>query len=72
MDIHPSSALFEVRPKWVLFHQLVLTSKEFMRDVLEIQPHWLLEVAPHYFKPGDLLDDTKQQKLLKIKEPPPE
>lgn len=34
VEIHPSSALFEVRPKWVLFHQLVLTSKEFMRDVL--------------------------------------
>lgn len=31
--IHPSSALFQRQPDWVLYHELVLTSKEYMREV---------------------------------------
>ena len=25
-----------------------------MRQAMEIKPSWLLEVAPHFFKPADL------------------
>jgi pre-mRNA-splicing factor ATP-dependent RNA helicase DHX16 len=42
--------MFEVLPKWVIYHELVFTTKEFMRSVFEIQPDWLLEIAPHYYK----------------------
>jgi pre-mRNA-splicing factor ATP-dependent RNA helicase DHX16 len=52
--IHPSSALFKEAPKWVIYHELVLTKHEYMRQVLEIQPEWLLEAAPHYYKQSDL------------------
>ena len=50
--IHPSSVLarVETAPKWILFDQLQLTSKEYMRTVMEIRPEWLMEVAPHYYK----------------------
>lgn len=48
--IHPSSALFDKNPEWVIYHELVMTSKEYMREVLAIDPKWLLEVAPKYFK----------------------
>ena len=54
VHIHPSSVLFEVKPKWVLFHELVLTSKEFMRSTMPIEPLWLTEAAPHYYKTKDL------------------
>lgn len=50
VHIHPSSVLLEVKPKWVIFHELVLTSKEFMRSVMPLQAEWLTEVAPHYYK----------------------
>lgn len=33
VNIHPSSSLVEVLPKWVVYHELVLTTKEFMRTV---------------------------------------
>ncbi|KAL9711118.1 hypothetical protein Ac2012v2_005657 [Leucoagaricus gongylophorus] len=54
--IHPSSSLFQAQPpvKTVLYYELVMTSKSYMRQVMEIKPSWLLEVAPHYFKPADL------------------
>jgi len=54
VHIHPSSVLMDVRPKWVIFYELVLTSKEFMRSVVPLQPEWLTEVAPHYYKPKDI------------------
>lgn len=47
--IHPSSMIFKNQPEWVIYHSLVLTSKEFMRDVISIEPSWLMEVAPHFY-----------------------
>ncbi|KAJ3754986.1 pre-mRNA splicing factor [Lentinula raphanica] len=54
--IHPSSSLFQHQPpvKTVLYYELVMTTKSYMRQVMEIKPTWLMEVAPHYFKPADL------------------
>jgi ATP-dependent RNA helicase DHX8/PRP22 len=36
--IHPSSALFNKSPEWVLYHELVLTTKEYMRNIMTIEP----------------------------------
>ncbi|KAL1497005.1 hypothetical protein ABEB36_008037 [Hypothenemus hampei] len=61
VTIHPNSALFEDLPRWVLYHELVFTTKEFMRQVIEIESKWLLEVAPHYYKPKELEDSTNKK-----------
>ena len=47
--IHPASALFQRQPDWVVYHELVLTSKEYMRECA-IEPKWLAELAPRFFK----------------------
>lgn len=52
--IHPSSTLYEKGVKYILYYELVLTSKEYVRNVLEIKPEWLGLVAPHFFKKSDL------------------
>jgi pre-mRNA-splicing factor ATP-dependent RNA helicase DHX16 len=52
--IHPSSVLMEVNPKWLLYYELVLTSKEYMRSVMPLKPEWLMEVAPHFYRKRDL------------------
>lgn len=59
--IHPNSALFEELPRWVLYHELVFTTKEYMRQVIEIESKWLLEVAPHYYKEKELEDSTNKK-----------
>ncbi len=51
--IHPSSALFQKNPEWVVYHELVLTTKEYMREVTAIEPAWLLELAPKFYKQHD-------------------
>ncbi|XP_065644374.1 pre-mRNA-splicing factor ATP-dependent RNA helicase DHX16 [Hydra vulgaris] len=64
--IHPNSCLFEEQPRWVLYHELVFTSKEFMRSIIEIESSWLLEVAPHYYKAKEL-EDSSAKKMPKTK-----
>jgi pre-mRNA-splicing factor ATP-dependent RNA helicase DHX16 len=41
-------------PRWVLYHELVLTSKPMMRIVSEIKPEWLVELAPHYYSQKEI------------------
>jgi pre-mRNA-splicing factor ATP-dependent RNA helicase DHX16 len=56
--IHPSSLLFKESPEWVVYHELVFTSKEYMRTVCEVKQEWLVEIAPHYFN-----EDTLKGKM---------
>ncbi|KAK4548810.1 hypothetical protein LTR36_008583 [Oleoguttula mirabilis] len=65
VHIHPSSVLMDVKPKWVIFYELVLTSKEFMRSVMPLQPEWLTEVAPHYYKQKDVDELGVDRKMPK-------
>ena len=38
--IHPSSIL-NFRPEYVLYNDLVLTKKNYMRTVMSVKPEWL-------------------------------
>ena len=59
VNIHPTSSLIKDNPRWVIYHELVYTTKEYMREIIEIEPEWLMEVAPHYYKNIDLSDKDK-------------
>ena len=41
--LHPSSAIYGLgfTPDYVVYHELVMTSKEYMREVCAIEPKWL-------------------------------
>lgn len=64
--VHPSSVLAkdEDPARWLLYHELVFTSKEYMRMVAPIKGEWLTEIAPHYYKPDDV-EDTQTKKMPK-------
>jgi pre-mRNA-splicing factor ATP-dependent RNA helicase DHX16 len=64
--IHPSSVLAkeESPPPWLVYFELALTSKEFMRQVAPIQPSWLVEIAPHFYQESDV-EDAKSKKVPK-------
>ena len=51
--IHPSSSLYQKSPEWVIYHELTVTTKEYMREVLTIEPHWLPQLAPNLFQKAD-------------------
>jgi ATP-dependent RNA helicase DDX35 len=50
LEIHPNSVLFKFPPEWVIFHETVLTTKEYMREVTSIDANWLTEMAPHFYE----------------------
>lgn len=59
--IHPSSGLSDSLPRWVVYHELVLTSKEYMRTVSEIKPEWLVDIAPHYYSKKEIMDQATKK-----------
>ena len=64
--IHPSSALFNKSPEWVVYHELVLTSKEYMREITTIDAKWLVDVAGKFFKKCNPNVLSKRQRCEKI------
>ncbi|XP_002734274.1 ATP-dependent RNA helicase DHX8-like [Saccoglossus kowalevskii] len=64
--IHPSSALFNRQPEWVVYHELVLTTKEYMREVTQTDPKWMVEFAPAFFKFADPTRLSKQKKQQRL------
>lgn len=50
LSIHPLSCLYtEQLPQWIVFCELLHTTKLFIKDITVIQPQWLTELAPHYY-----------------------
>ncbi|TFK26639.1 P-loop containing nucleoside triphosphate hydrolase protein [Coprinopsis marcescibilis] len=64
--IHPSSALFNRAPEWLVYHELVLTTREYCHNVTVVEPKWLVEVAPQFFKVADANKISKRKKQEKI------
>ncbi|GFE55714.1 pre-mRNA-splicing factor ATP-dependent RNA helicase [Babesia ovis] len=57
--IHPSSALYNRSPEYVVYHELVMTTKEYMRDLTIVKAQWLLELAPSMFKRSEGISKSK-------------
>lgn len=50
--LHPTSVLakYGAPPEWVIYHDVILTTQEYIRDNLKIRPQWLMELAPHFYQ----------------------
>lgn len=64
--IHPSSTLVDIKPKWVLFNEFVLTSKNFIRTVTAVNPRILIEIAGAYFNFDKMKKVTYKKELERI------
>lgn len=64
--LHPSSALFGKQAECVIYHEVVLTTREYMRWTTSIEPKWLVEAAPTFFKvaPTDKLSKRKKAERI--------
>jgi pre-mRNA-splicing factor ATP-dependent RNA helicase DHX38/PRP16 len=49
--LHPSSALYGLgyTPDYVCYHEIVMTSKEYMQCVTAVEPEWLGEFGPMFY-----------------------
>jgi len=66
--MHPQGALAKANPppRLVCYFELVRTQKDYMRTVSEIESEWLIEIAPHLYKPKDVetVDTKKMPKTV--------
>jgi len=58
--------LFNRPPEWLVYHELVLTTREYCHNVTAIEPKWLTEVAPQFFRVADDTKISKRKKQEKI------
>ena len=63
----PANRCTPVAPSRVIYHELVLTTKEYMREVLAVDPKWLAEMAPTFFR----LADPNKLTYVCVLPPPP-
>ena len=54
------------QPEWVVYHELVLTTKEYMREVIAIDPKWLVEFSPAFYKFADRNKLSKRKREQRI------
>ncbi|XP_075483443.1 putative pre-mRNA-splicing factor ATP-dependent RNA helicase DEAH5 [Primulina tabacum] len=64
--LHPSSAVFQRQPDWVIYHEMVMTTKVYIHDVTAISPEWLVELAPKMFKVPNSMKMSKRKRQERI------
>lgn len=49
--LHPTSALYGLgtTPDYVVYHELIMTAKEYMQCATAVDGHWLSELGPMFF-----------------------
>ncbi|PIK34049.1 putative pre-mRNA-splicing factor ATP-dependent RNA helicase PRP16 [Apostichopus japonicus] len=64
--LHPTSALFGMgfTPDYIIYHELVMTSKEYMQCVTSVDGEWLAELGPMFYsikEPGKTRQKNRQE-----------
>ena len=67
VDLHSSTSLPD-KPPWVLYHEVMLTSRNFIRTVVRIEGEWLLELAGHYYDVNTFPESEAKTGLKNIEE----
>ena len=64
--IHPSSVLYQRSPQFLIYDELVQTTREYIRDVCIIEPQWLPELAPNLFAKAESGKLSKAKQIERI------
>ncbi|OHT08743.1 helicase [Tritrichomonas foetus] len=61
--LHPSSALAGLGyvPEYIVYHELVLTSKHYIHGVTAVDPLWLSQMAPEFFTATDAFGNVLEE-----------
>lgn len=66
--LHPTSSLYGLgyTPEYIVYHDLVYTSKEYMQHVTAVDPYWLARVGPMFYSVKET-GISKSERLAKEK-----
>lgn len=61
--LHPSSAIYSLgyTPDYVVYHELVMTTKSYMQVVTAVNPEWLAELGPMFFSVKSTFGHSKSK-----------
>ena len=70
LQLHPTSALFGMSdlPQYVVYHELMLTTKEYISTVTAVDPLWLIEYGGVFYSVRDKKNKDNGFKKRKIEE----
>ena len=65
VKLYPSSVL-KNKPDWVMFHEFVLTTANYMRTVTAVDGEWLMDIAPQYYDLSSFPDCSAKNDIIAI------
>ena len=68
--LHPTSALFGMgfNPDYIVYHELIVTAKEYMQCVTAVDGQWLSELGPMFYSIKDSNKSRQERKRHAIDE----
>jgi len=68
--LHPTSALYGLgyTPDYIVYHEVVLTVKEYMSTVTAVDAYWLAELGPMFFSVTETGSDIHTKKRQQAEE----
>lgn len=62
--LHPTSALYGMgySSDYVVYHELIMTSKEFMQCVTSVEAEWLAELGPMFYSVKETIHSIEEGK----------
>jgi pre-mRNA-splicing factor ATP-dependent RNA helicase DHX38/PRP16 len=66
VQLHPTSALYGLGylPDYVVYHELILTSKEYMSCVTSVDPHWLADLGGVFYSLKSKEYSSKEKRVI--------
>jgi len=70
-NLHPTSALFGMgfTADYVVYHELVMTTKEYMHTATAVDGYWLAELGPMFYSvkvKGTMSSETRREALTQL------
>lgn len=68
VQLHPTSALYGLGdpPQYVVYHELILTSKEYMSTVTSVDPHWLAELGGVFYSVKEKGYSAREKRVTEV------
>jgi pre-mRNA-splicing factor ATP-dependent RNA helicase DHX38/PRP16 len=68
VQLHPTSALYGLGylPDYVAYHELILTSKEYMSCVTSVDPHWLADLGRVFYSVKEKAYSAKDRRVIEM------
>lgn len=68
LHIHPTSVLYSILPEYVVFNEVTVTAKNYMKEVSIVKKEWIVELANGFYvdKTEKTIDDNRIREMKRL------